>query len=87
MITEWLVGMGGEFGAWVLSILPGIPLIDGWVGGATALGAFAGSLGVWVDWFGISLLVVQVMTLYFLSLAVRILRAVIGHVPMIGGNG
>lgn len=87
MITEWLVSLGSGFGDWILSILPGIPLIDGFVGGAAALGGFAGSLGVWVNWVGVGLLVLQVLTLYFVSFGVRIVRAIIGHLPVIGGNG
>jgi hypothetical protein len=87
VISEWFILLGNEFGMWLMSVIPPIPAVEGWLGGAAALGAFAGSLGVWVNWVGIGLLVTQVLTLYFASFLIRIVRSVVGHVPFIGGNG
>lgn len=89
MIVEWLMSIGGGFAEWLASIVPAIPndFLAGMVGTAAVLGGFAGSLSVWVNWVLVGWLVVQVMTMYFVLFAVRIVRAVVGHIPLIGGNG
>lgn len=87
MITEWLMSFGSGFADWLLTIMPGVPIIDGFIGSAAALGGFAGSLGVWVNWVGIGLLVGQVMAVYLAMFIFKIIRAIIGHLPIIGGNG
>lgn len=87
MITEWILLIGSDFGDWILSILPGIPVIDGYIGGAAALGGLVGSLSVWVNFPAVALLVGQVLVVYLATFVVRIIRAILGHVPFIGGNG
>jgi len=89
VITEWLMTMGGGFGQWLVGIIPAIPsdMIVGYLASAAALGGFTGSLTVWVNWAAIALMVGQVLALYFVTFLVRIIRAILGHVPLVGGNG
>lgn len=89
MIVDWLVEVGSGAAQWLLLLIPSLPL-DALTSGATVLADLAttvSSLGVWVDWFALSAQVALVLGLYFTFLALRILRALLGHIPFIGGNG
>lgn len=89
MITEWLIEVGAGLAQWFLLLLPSLPfeaVVSG-IGVMAELGFTVASLGVWVDWFALSAQVAIVVGLYFTFLAVRIGRAMLGHFPLIGGNG
>lgn len=89
MITEWLFGIGSGFVSWVVDLMP--QLDADVVGGASntiaPLGALVGSMGVWVNWAAMAAQVALVGSLWFTFLAVRVVRALIGHIPLVGGNG
>jgi hypothetical protein len=52
------------------------PLIDG-----------LSSLGAWVPWQAVVICTPVVLSFYLGSFLLRVLRAVVGHIPFIGGNG
>lgn len=89
MITEWLISLGVDTGGWLLTLLPALPsdFLEGAVGTTVALGGFVGTMGVWVNWVLVSWLVAESFAVYLLMMTVRIIRALIGHVPFVGGNG
>lgn len=89
MITEWLMNVGHTVGLWVVSLFPTLPAeaVHASVDPLSLIGANIGAMSVWVNW---PLLVTQatyVMSLYFVFMLVKITRAILGHVPFIGGNG
>ncbi len=89
MIVDWLITVGSGAGQWLLLLIPSLPL-DALLSGTALLADLAttvASLGVWVDWFALAAQVTLVMGLYFTFLALRILRALLGHIPLVGGNG
>lgn len=89
MIIEWLVQAGSTLITWVIQLFPQIPaqqIIDT-QGNFTGLGSIVGSMSVWVNWVALAAQISFVLGLYFTFLTFRIVRALIGHVPMIGGNG
>jgi hypothetical protein len=89
VIVEWLLQFGTGLGQWFLLLLPSFPA-DTLASGALVLadlGRMVASLGVWVDWFALAAQVTFVLGLYFTALSFRTLRAILGHVPIIGGNG
>lgn len=91
MISDFFITLAANVSAWLLSFLPGGNLVDQGIvtsgQGLANIFALMGSLGTWVNWMVLGTCVSSVMGLYFVSLLVRVFRAVIGHLPMIGGNG
>ena len=91
MITDWFISLAAGMASFFISFIPGGNAVDQGIvhagDGLTNIFALMGSLGTWVDWFSLSAAITAVMGLYFLTLVVRVIRAVIGHVPAIGGNG
>lgn len=89
MILDWLITIGAGAAQWLLLLLPSLPL-DALMNGSAILADLGGtvaSLGVWVDWFALAAQVTLVLGLYFTFLGLRILRALLGHIPFVGGNG
>jgi hypothetical protein len=89
VITEFLLSAGAGFAGWILQLLPSVPdgaLIDA-EGNVAGLASLVSSMSVWVNWAGLAAQITFVLGLYFTFLAIRIVRAIIGHVPFIGGNG
>lgn len=89
MIIEWVVQAGTTVMNWIIQLFPGVPaqqIIDA-QGNFTGLGSIVGSMSVWVNWLALGAQISVVMGLYFTFLALRIVRALIGHLPLIGGNG
>lgn len=89
MIVEWIMSIGAAVAEWLITGLPAAEV--NWVISADNLLApfFAGafSLGAWLPWGTLQVVMPIVFSTYVLSLFARALRAVIGHLPMIGGNG
>lgn len=89
MVTELLLAVAQLIATWVQGLFPPLPtdnLLDGLVQLAT-IGQYVGSLSVWVNWLALAAQVAFVLGTYFTFLGVRIARALIGHVPLFGGNG
>lgn len=89
MIPEFLINIGMGLAAFVVALFPPIPF-DSLMSASSALnglGQHVASLSAWVNWLALAGQITIVMGLYFTFLAVRILRALLGHVPFFGGNG
>lgn len=89
MIVEWIITLAGGFVNWIVDLLPELSTEAVTTASTTIapLGTLVGSMGVWVNWVGVAAQVALVGSLYFTFLAARILRALIGHIPLVGGNG
>lgn len=89
MITEWLLSIGAGFVNWIMGLFPPLDATAAEAAATTIapLGTLVGSLGVWVNWAALAFQVTTIMGIYFTMLAIRVLRALVGHIPLIGGNG
>jgi hypothetical protein len=91
VITEWFINLGGGVVTWFLSLLPGSSTLpDGVIqagDGLSSFGALVGSMAVWVNWGALFAAVTFALSWWVAMSVVRIFRAVIGHIPLVGGNG
>lgn len=89
MITEWFLSLGYGVTTWFASLFPSFEpgQIINASGDVAGLATMVGSMSVWVNWAAIAFQVAAVGSFYFTFLAVRIFRALLGHLPLVGGNG
>lgn len=89
MIIEFLYGIGNFISVWVLGWLPHIPDEAAFAMSQPlyAIGSYMGSLRSWVNWPLVATQVGLVLGLYFTFMALKIVRALISHVPFFGGSG
>lgn len=76
---------------WIAGLMPAISDDNGVLITATnfvgTMGEGAGLLGAWIPWTTLALCLGVVVPVYLGSMAVRLARAILGHAPLIGGNG
>lgn len=91
MIVEWFFGLGDGLSGWFFSMIPApaneAALIVSTDNLFTPFASGMSSLGAWLPWGVLSVTVPVVMSIYLVSLFARALRVVLGHIPLIGGNG
>ena len=90
MIVEWLLDLVTGFVGWVLG------LFDDWQlptelmsphSGIFYVYSFLTSMGVWVPWAGIGVIVTITMGCYMFLFVVKLIKNLIAHVPGFGGSG
>lgn len=90
MIIEWIVNVACGFASWVGSLTGGWEppswMTDAHSGLVTMLQSFAG-FGVWVDWVAIGICVPTLLAVWVATVGVRLLRAIVAHIPLFGGSG
>lgn len=91
MITEWLLGLGQTVVTWFASLFPPadempdfLRDLDSTISGL--LSNLSG-IGAWVDWAYIIVIVLAVAGLWLVAFGIKVLRALIAHLPLIGGKG
>ena len=77
--VDWLAGL---FGEWE----PPAALVDMSDSIGYLWGQFA-SLGVWVDWGVLAACVAAALTTWAVVVGIKLVRAVVAHVPVFGGAG
>lgn len=91
MITEWFMGLGGMVLDFLFGVMPPIPNESAFIINPndllTPFMAGINGLGVWLPWQVLTFFLPLVLSVYLISLFARALRAVLGHIPLIGGNG
>lgn len=90
MIIEWLVTVAAGASGWLGDIIPDWTPPDfliGFSGLFNDLTANIGGLGVWADWGYIIGIVTVVISVWGITLLVRVARALGAHIPFFGGNG
>lgn len=89
MISAWFISIATNVFVWALSLTGGIKIDSStlswsWLGGLASLIA---SMSVWVPWWLIVTVTAFSLGVWLLTFTARIVRALIGHVPLVGGNG
>lgn len=90
MITEWFVSIGCHIAAWVGSLFPDWTPPDFLVHFSDTVNAILANvsgLGVWADWVYIIICVSAVMLVWGVSFGIKLVRAIVAHVPFFGGAG
>jgi hypothetical protein len=91
VITEFLLSMGLPIFEWVLQFLPRMTEAEGVV--LTATNSFlsviegAASLGTWIPWSTVAFCLPITITVFLGSFMFKIGRALLSHVPFVGGRG
>lgn len=90
MILEWLMRVGTGFASWVVSLFPSIDMpdaivnLDSSIEDVLQLGAGA---GVFIDWTYIGIVAGVPLAIWALGLLVKAIRALLAHIPFVGGKG
>lgn len=91
MIVEFFTGLGVNIAIWLASFFPTdweVPefllTFDQTVNGLLAM---LTGVSVWVDWTVAITCVSVVMATWVIALGVKVVRALIAHVPQFGGAG
>lgn len=90
MITEWLVKVGAGFVDWIVSLFPTLALPDGLVhldDSVNGILAMGDGLGAFFDWTALGLLAAIPLTVWVAGLLLKGTRALLAHIPLIGGKG
>lgn len=89
MIIEFIMQAAYNVATWFIGLFPVWEpnQVANAAGQVQGLAQVVGGMSPWVNWLALAGQVVFVLGLYFAFLSLRILRALIGHVPLVGGNG
>lgn len=90
MITEHFLRLSLWINQLIAGMMPPSDETDtvlGYVDGWQVFLAWVGGAGYWVNFPALMIIAGAVSSLYAVAVTVRLLRAVIGHVPGVGGNG
>lgn len=91
MISDWLMVFGTDFGLTFLTTMPSFPQWESLTITAgnylLPLAAGMASMGVWIPWGVIGICMGIIGPLYTAALVFKLARAVLAHVPLVGGNG
>lgn len=90
MIIEWLMRVGTGFASWVVSIFPTLDLPEGIVNlddHITSVLALGAGTGVFIDWTYIGFVAAIPLSVWALGLLVKAVRALVAHIPFVGGKG
>lgn len=90
MISQYFITLGVGLVGWMGTLFPGWDPPD-WMTGTPQmllefLNTFQG-LGVWVDWTALGICSSAVIGVYGTGFAIRLTRAIVAHIPFIGGGG
>jgi hypothetical protein len=90
MIVQWFLGVALGIWKWMTGRFPVDPassitfhMTDLFTPWATGIQ----STGVWFPWLILSECLITVGAFYMGALTLRLIRAIVGYIPFIGGNG
>lgn len=90
MIVEWFMQMSGGFLDWLATLFPPVELPE-WVehpfDGVDAIVGVVVGAGTWVDFVVLGGVALAVLAVYVVGVGIRLVRAIIAHIPAIGGGG
>ncbi len=90
MIIEFLFDLAAGFVEWIAGLMPDFEppvwMADPLGPIATALG-FMSSFGNWVDFVAIGSILLTAVTVYVIAFGSKFIRALLAHLPFVGGKG
>lgn len=91
MIIEWLMWLGVNVFGMTMEQMPRFDDVEGVVltasGYLLPLASGLASLGAWIPWGVLGVCMPIVIGTYIICLVIRLARAVVAHVPFVGGAG
>lgn len=90
MITEWLIAVGSGFAKFIVTLFPTLSLPSGLVNvddSVRGVIEMAAGTGVFVDWTYIGLVAGIPLAIWAGGLLLKGTRALIAHLPFVGGRG
>lgn len=90
MIVDFFNSIGASFSIWIAGLFPAWDP-PAWMtetpGKMHAILQDYQGLGVWIDWIALGICVSVVVGTFVVGSAIRLTRAVVAHIPMVGGGG
>lgn len=90
MIAEWFLQLAAGFVGWLADLFgpwePPDVLTDPDSGVKSLLEGMAG-IGAWVDWGVLALCISVSLGVWAAVFGIKLVRAVLAHVPLVGGSG
>lgn len=90
MITEWIIAVGCNIGAWFSTLFDAFKLPASWADGLRSISnvtsGFDG-MAVWVNFAVLAGVIVVVVAVYGVGFGIKGLRVVASHIPFVGGSG
>ncbi|KRA23520.1 hypothetical protein ASD65_03100 [Microbacterium sp. Root61] len=90
MISEWFLGLAVGFVQWLAGVFGEWTPPPELTGASSAVNGIIGSLagmGVWVAWPVLGACVGAAITAWAIVVGIKLVRAVIAHIPAFGGAG
>lgn len=90
MITETVVSWATDLWAWFLGLFDDVQIPDFAMHPPSAIKAITQWLdgfSIWFPWTEFQMFIVGTVTFVMACFLVRAIRAAVGHLPFIGGNG
>lgn len=90
MFIEWLAQVGAAIGEWFAGLIPPLDIPDELVHLDEAINSifeYGNGLGAWIDLQLCAAILAIPLVVWVVGLSVRAIRAIIAHIPFIGGGG
>lgn len=90
MILEWLMAIGLDVTDWISATLlmwPGVAVPQDVGGDIEAMVSSFSGIGVWIPWATVAAAAGVSLAVWLLGLGVKALRALLAHIPAVGGAG
>ena len=89
MITDWLLDVAVNIVTWFLGLIPPLDLDPSLTSGEAfqVLADLVEGFGVWVSWPVLVVCVGAVAGTWVIGVGAKGIRALIAHVPQVGGSG
>lgn len=90
MVIDWLLQLVQGFVGWVASLFPPVELPDWLTGMIGSVNDFLGTvdgLGGWFPWPVLATVLATLVTFYAVAFGIKLVRAILAHLPEIGGSG
>lgn len=91
MITEFILGMGVTISSWFATLFPQDWQVPGFISDfdtqVNGVLANVDGMAVWADWGYILAVVTVVVGVWIIGVTVKLARAVVAHLPFVGGAG
>lgn len=90
MITEAVVGWATDMWAWFLDLFDDVKIPDFAMHPPSALQTifkWLDGFSIWMPWDAFKTFIIGTVAFVMVCFLIRAVRAAVGHIPFIGGNG